>query len=94
MAEDGAPAEHQRDENQRQRGHAGDGERRPQQQIAPLVLEDLEPIGHLRQVAGLDVGREVRALVGERPGIEHVTVGDGLPAPVDKVMPGQLTHDR
>ena len=59
-AEDGAPAEDQRDQDQRQRRHAGNGKRRPEQQIAPLVLKQLEPVGHQRKVAGFDIGGEVR----------------------------------
>ena len=84
----------ERDEHQRQRGDAGDGERRPQQQVAPLVLQQLEPVGDAREVARFDVGREVRPLVGEEAGVEHVAVGDVVPAAVDEVVPGQLAHDR
>ena len=67
----------------------GDAERRPQQQIAPLVLHQLEPVGELQEVLHLDVGGEVRLVVGQHAGVEDVLVGHLLPAAVDQVVPGQ-----
>ena len=58
--------------------------------IAPLVLEQLQPVGDARQVARLHVGGEVRAVVGERARVEDVALGDVVPAAVHQVLPGEL----
>ena len=74
--EDGPPAPDQGNDQKHGRGQTSDAERRPDQEIAPLVLQQLEPVEHARQVSGFHISGEVRRIVGERARIEHVAIRD------------------
>ncbi len=86
------PAEDHRQQHQRCGGDAGDAERCPEEEIAPLVLQQLELVGDAPEVGGLHVGREIGALVGQRAAVEDIAVGDLVPAAMHQVVPGQLAH--
>ena len=78
---------------QHRRRRAGDAERRPDQEIAPFVLQQFEPVGDARKVGGLHIGGEIGRVIGQQAGVEDIALGDRRPFAVDQRMPGEPAHD-
>src|SRR6185437_16768098 len=59
---------------------------------APVVLEQVEPVERLRQIAELFVSGKIGRVIGQRPRVEHVLGGHLVPPAGHQIMPGETAH--
>ena len=87
-----APAEQHRQQDQHGGAAGRDAERCPEHEVAPVVLEQIEPVERLRQVGELLIGGEIWRVVGQRPGVEDILLAIFVPAAGHQIVPGEPAH--
>ena len=86
---DRAPTEHHGQQDQRKGRDTGKAQRHPDQQIAPFILQDLDPVEHIGQIGGLDIGGKIGMRIGQEACVEHVIAGNRRPCAFHMRLPRQ-----